>query len=122
MAAWTAAPWATVNAVVGLLAVEEVGNKFDDMWDTSGTNDQADFMDVRLVNLRVAEDLLNRFKSTAVKILAEIFETGTSETSVEIDIVKERVDFNGRLGSTSRGKGTLASRRRTACRFEERSR
>ena len=121
MAAWTAAPWATVNAVVGLLAVEEVGNKFDDMWDTSGTNDQADFMDVRLVNLRVAEDLLNRFKSTAVKILAEIFETGTSETSVEIDIVKERVDFNGRLGS-SRGKGTLASRRRTACRFEERSR
>ena len=50
---------------------------------------------VRLVDLRVAEDLLNRFKSTAEKILADLFEMGTSERSVEIDTLKERVDFNG---------------------------
>jgi hypothetical protein len=67
-----------VDALVGLLAVEEVGNKFDDTGDTSGTTDQDDFMDVRLVDLGVAEDLLNRVKSTTEEILAELFETGTS--------------------------------------------
>jgi hypothetical protein len=37
----------------------------------------------------VAKDLLNRFKGTAEEILAELFETGTSEGSVEIDTLKE---------------------------------
>jgi hypothetical protein len=44
-----------VDDLVGLFAVEEVGNKLDDTGDTSGTTDHDDFMDVRLVNLRVAE-------------------------------------------------------------------
>ena len=96
-----------VDALVGLLAVEEVGNKFDDTRDTSGTTDQDDFMDVRLVDLRVAEDLLNRFKSTAEEILAEFFETGASEGSVEIDAIKERVNFDRCLGS--RGESTLSA-------------
>ena len=42
-------------------------------------------MDVRLINLGVLKDLLNRFKSTMEEILAELFKTGTSEGSVEID-------------------------------------
>jgi NAD-specific glutamate dehydrogenase len=42
-----------VNALVGLLAVEEVGNKFDDAWDTSGTTDQDNLW--TFVDLQVAE-------------------------------------------------------------------
>ena len=45
-------------------------------------------MDVRLVDLGVAEDLLNGVKSLTEEILAELFETGTSERSVEIDTLE----------------------------------
>ena len=50
----------TVDALVGLLAGRKLGNKFEQYEDTSGTTDQDDFMDVRLVDLGIAEDLLNR--------------------------------------------------------------
>ena len=60
----------------------------------SGATDQDDFMHVQFVDLGVAEDLLNRFKSTAEEILAELFETGASEESVEVDTLKERVNFD----------------------------
>ena len=48
----------SVDAYV--LAVKEVGNEFDYAGDTSGTTDQDDFVNVRLVDLRVMEDLFNR--------------------------------------------------------------
>ena len=41
------------------------------------------------VDLGVMEDLLNGFKSTTEEILAELFETGTSEGSVEVNTVEE---------------------------------
>ena len=44
-------------------------DKFDDTRNTSGTANQGGFVDIQLVNLGVAEDLLNRFKSTADEIL-----------------------------------------------------
>ena len=56
-------------------------------------------MDVRLVDLGVVKDLLDRFKSTTEEILAELFETCTSERSVEVNILEERVDFNRCLRS-----------------------
>ena len=49
-------------------------------------------MDIQLVDLgsRVMEDLLNRFncKSSMEQILTELFETGMSEGSVEVDTLK----------------------------------
>jgi hypothetical protein len=72
-----------VDVLVGLIAVEEVRNKFDDTGNTSGTTDQDDFVDIRLDDLGVADDLLNRFKSTTEEILAELFETGAGEGSVK---------------------------------------
>ena len=42
----------TVDALVGLFADGKVGNKFEQYEDTSGTTDQDDFMDVRLVYQR----------------------------------------------------------------------
>jgi hypothetical protein len=46
-------------------------------------------MDVRFVYLGIVEDLLNGIKSTTEEILTELFETGTSEGSVEVNTLKE---------------------------------
>ena len=96
-----------VDRLVRLLAVEEVGNKLDDTWDTSGTTNQDNFVDVGLVDLRVTEDLLDGLESGAEEVLAELLETGTSERGVEIDTLEKRVDLDGGLGS--RGEGTLGT-------------
>jgi hypothetical protein len=95
------------DALVGLLAVEEVGHKFDDARNTCGTANQDDFMDVRFVNFGISEDLLDRVESTTEVTLAQLFETSTSEGGVEVDTLKEGVDFNGCLGSVR--KGTLSA-------------
>ena len=47
-----------------------------------------DFMDIQLVDHGIAEDLLNRVKSIMEEILAELFETSTSEGSVEVNTLK----------------------------------
>ena len=106
MAAWIAAPihnsLIRADALVGLLADEKVGNKVGRYEDTSGTTDQADVMDV--VDLGIAEDVLNRARSTTNDILAEaaeFFETGTSEGS-EFNALKERVNFGGCFGKRVR--------------------
>jgi len=68
------------------------------MRDTSGAADQDNFMNIRLVDLGITEDFLNKVKSTAEEILAELFKTGMSKGSVEV---------NGCLGS--RREGTLST-------------
>ena len=45
-------------------------------------------MDIQLVDHGIAEDLLNRVKSIMEEILAELFETSTSEGSVEVNTLK----------------------------------
>ena len=72
----------------------------------SGTTDQDDLMDIQLINLGALKDLLNRFKSIMEEILAELFKTGTSEGSVEINTLIEQVNFDRCLGG--RKKGTLS--------------
>ena len=74
----------------GLLAIEEeAGNKYDDMGNMSRTTNQDDFVDIQLVDHRVAELLLIRIKSTSEGILAEFFKTGMSKGGVEINTLKE---------------------------------
>jgi hypothetical protein len=51
-------------------------------------------VNVRLVDLRVAKDLLDRVKSRAEEILAELLETGTGDGGVEVDALEERVDLD----------------------------
>ena len=56
-------------------------------------------MDIRLVDLGVTEDLLNRFKSATEEILTEFLETGTTERGIEVNTFEKRVDLNGCLSS-----------------------
>ena len=47
----------------------------------SRSSNQDDFVDVRLVNLGIMEDLLNRLEDTAKEILAKILKMNTSDKS-----------------------------------------
>lgn len=78
-----------------------------DTRDTGRTTDEDDFVNVRLVDLRVTEDLLNRLERGAEEILAKLFETRTGEGGVEVDALEQRVDLDG--GLCSRRKGTLST-------------
>ena len=67
-------------------------------------------MDVALVDLRVAEDLLHWLESRAEEVLAQLLEASTGEGRVEVDTLEERVDLDRRLGGGREGTlGTLAS-------------
>ena len=68
-----------VDGLARLLAVEEVGDKLDNMGIRVGTADEGDLVNVGLVDRGVAEDLLDGLESGAEQVLAELLETGTSE-------------------------------------------
>jgi hypothetical protein len=72
-------------------------------------------MDVGLVNLGVAEGLLDRVESATEQILAKLFDTSTSERGIEVNTrLKKRVDLNGSLSSRRKGTlGMLASSAKT---------
>ena len=65
-----------VDALIEFLAIKELGNEFGDTGDTGRTTDQDDFMNIRLVDLEVTNDSLNRFKSIKEEILTKFLKTG----------------------------------------------
>jgi hypothetical protein len=74
-----------VDGLVGLLAVEEVGHHLLDLGDTGGASDEDDLVHRRLVDLGVTESALDWLHGGAEEVLAELFETSTSDGGVEVD-------------------------------------
>jgi hypothetical protein len=67
-------------------------------------------VNARLVNLGIAEDLLDGLESSTEEILAKFLETSTGERGVKIDTLEERIDFDGCLsGGGESSFSTLAS-------------
>lgn len=64
-------------------------------------------MDVALVDLRVAEDLLDGLEGGAEEVLAELLKSGTGDGGVEVNALEEGVNLDGGLGG--RGEGTLST-------------
>jgi len=87
-----------VDGLVGLLAVEEVGDELLNLGDTGGTTDEDDLVDGGLVDLGVAEDTLDGLHGGAEEVLAKLLETSTCDGGVEVDTLEERVDLDGGLG------------------------
>ena len=101
-----------VDRLVRLLAVEEIGNELDDARNSCRSADENDFVDVSLVDLRIAKNFLNGLECGAEEILAKLLETGAREGRVEVNALKERVDLN--RGLCSRRKGALSAFARSA--------
>ena len=55
-------------------------------------------MNAVLVDLRIAENLLDWIKGRTEEVPAKFFETGTSDGGVKVDTLVEGVDLNGSLG------------------------
>ena len=99
-----------VDALVGLLAVEVVGDELLDTGDTSGTTNEDNLVDEALVDLGVSENTVDGLDGGSEEILAELLETSTGDGGVEVDTLEERVDLNGSLSRRRQGSlGTLAS-------------
>lgn len=99
-----------VDALVGLLAVEVVGDELLDTGDTSGTTNEDNLVDEALVDLGVSENTVDGLDGGSEEILAELLETSTGDGGVEVDTLEERVDLNGGLSRRRQGSlGTLAS-------------
>ena len=87
-----------VDGLVGLLAVEVVGDELLDSGNTGGASNKDDLVDLRFVNLGICEDTVDWGSGGSEEVLAELFETGTGDGGVEVNTLEERVDFNGGLG------------------------
>jgi hypothetical protein len=91
-----------VDALLELLAVEEVGKELLDAGNTGGTTNKDDLVNLGLLNVGILEDLLNGLDG-AVEGLG-----------VEVLAVEEGVDLDGGLGTVGKSTlGTLASSSQT---------
>ncbi len=90
---------------IGFSAREHVRDQLLDFWDTSGSTDKNDLVNRALVDLGVAEDLLDGIHGGAEEVLAKLLEPGTRDRGVEVNAVEEGVDFDG--GLCGGGQGSL---------------
>lgn len=104
-----------VDALLKLLAVEELGQELLDAGDTGRTTDQDNLVDLGLLNAGVLEDLGDRLKSAGESLGVQVLETGTGDGHGEVLAIEERVNLNGGLSTARQGTlGTLASSTETA--------
>lgn len=104
-----------VDGLVGLLAVEVVGDELLDTRNTSGATDENNLVDLGLVDLSVGKDTVDGLKGGSEEILAQLLETSTGDGSVEVDTLEQGVDLNGSLSRRRKGTlGTLAGSAETA--------
>lgn len=94
-----------VDALLELLATEEVAEELLDLGDTGRTTDKHDLVDLALVEAGVLQDLLDRLNSAGESLVVDVLETGAGDLGVEVLAVVEGVDLDGGLSTV--GKGAL---------------
>ena len=88
-----------VDALVELLAIEKVLQQLLDLWDTSGTTNQDDVMDLTLVHLGVTERLLDWVQGATEEVSIELLKAGPGDGGVEVDSLVQGVDLDAGLGA-----------------------
>lgn len=96
-----------VDALLELLAVEEVAEELLDAGNTGGTTDKDDLVDLGLVNGGILEHLLDGGEGAGESLAVQFLETSTGDSGVEVLALEERVDLNGSLGGV--GESTLST-------------
>lgn len=96
-----------VDALLELLAIEELAEELLDAGDTGGATDENDLINAALLDTGILEDLGNGLESTGEGLGVEVLETSTSDLHVQVVAIKERVDLNGGLGTA--GQSTLGA-------------
>ena len=99
-----------VDALLELLAVEEVTEELLNAGDTGRTTDKDNLVNLALVKARVLQHLLNRLDSAVESLGVDLLETSTGDCGVEVLTVEERVNLDSGLGTGGKSPlGTLAS-------------
>mmetsp|Transcript_6588 Transcript_6588/g.17841 ORF Transcript_6588/g.17841 Transcript_6588/m.17841 type:complete len:707 (-) Transcript_6588:24-2144(-) len=101
-----------VDGLAQLLAVEEVGEEGLHLGNAGGTADEDNLVDRVLVNLGVAEALLDGLHALAEEVHVELLKPGAGDGGVEVDTLEERVDLDG--GLRGGGEGALGALARGA--------
>ena len=100
-----------VDALLELLAVEELAEELLDAGDTGGATDKDDLINARLLDAGILENLGNRLEGAGESLGVQVLETSTSDLHVEILAVEERVDLDGGLSTARQSTlGALAGR------------
>jgi len=73
-----------VDGFVEDLSVEEIGKHGLDLWDSSGSTNEDDLMNLSLTNLGILEDVLDWRHALSEKIHAELLELGSGDVGVVI--------------------------------------
>ena len=92
-----------VDALVELLAVEVVLQQLLDLWDTSGTTNQDNVMDLTLVHLGVTERLLHWVKGATEEVSVELLKASPGDGGVEVNSLIQGVDLDAGLGAGGQG-------------------
>merc|ERR1719359_1799476 len=74
-----------VDGASWLFAVEEARDELVDLGDTGGATDHDDLVNGALVNLGVAEHLLDRLESATEEVSTQVLEASTGDGRVEVD-------------------------------------
>lgn len=104
-----------VDALLELLATEEVAEELLNLGDTGRATNKDNLVNLALLDLSVLDDLLNGLDGTLEGLVVDVLETGTGDLGVEVLAIEERVDLDGGLGTVGESTlGTLASGSQTA--------
>ena len=104
-----------VDALLELLATEEVAEELLDLGDTGGTTNKDDLVNLALVDGGILHDLGDGVEGTSESLLVQVLEASTGDVGVEVLTVEQRVDLNSGLGGVGESTlGTLASSSETA--------
>ena len=83
-----------VDALLELLAVEEVTEELLDARNTGRTTNKDDLVNLALVKARVLQHLLNRLDGAVESLAVDVLETRAGDVGVEVLAVEERVNLD----------------------------
>lgn len=99
-----------IDALLELLAVEEVAQELLNLGDTGRATNEDNLVDLGLVDTRVLENLVDWGNGALEGLGIEVLEPGTCYAGVEVLAIEQRVNLDSGLGTVGKSTlGTLAS-------------